>query len=134
VDVNYLSAGLLDWGLYLHPQDYATLCIPAEIDNWIFSWWAKKILMVGECFPIHEIRRIDGRRGFQTRGNVFRIGGNIFYDRKNKIPMKILEFKRSGIGLIAGFCGILNGFSIQAVFISCSGCRMMKPHDSYVLN
>jgi hypothetical protein len=27
--------------------------------------------------------------------NVFRIGGNTFYDRKNKIPMKIPELKRS---------------------------------------
>jgi hypothetical protein len=46
--------------------------------------------------------------------NVFRIGGNTFYDRKNKIPIKILEFKRSGIGLIAGFRGIPNGFPNQA--------------------
>jgi hypothetical protein len=66
-----------------------------------------------ERFTIHEIRRIDGGRGFQTRGNVFRIGGNAFYDRKNKIPMKILEFKRSGIGLIPKFQGIPNGFPNQ---------------------
>ncbi len=42
--------------------------------------------------------------------NVLRIGGNTFYDRKNKIPMKVPEFKRSGIGLIAEFRGITNGF------------------------
>jgi hypothetical protein len=42
--------------------------------------------------------------------NVFRIGRNTFYDRKNKIPMKIPEFKRSGIGLIAELRGIPNGF------------------------
>ncbi len=42
--------------------------------------------------------------------NVFRIGGNTFYDWKNKIPVKIPEFKRSGIGLIAKFHGIPNGF------------------------
>jgi hypothetical protein len=66
-----------------------------------------------ERFLIHEIRRIDGRRGFQTGKNVFKIGRNTFYDRKNKIPMKILEFKRSGIGLIAEFCGIPNGFLNQ---------------------
>jgi hypothetical protein len=59
---------------------------------------------------IHEFGRIDGGRGFRTEKNVFRIGGNTFYDRKNKIPMKILEFKRSGIGLVAEFCGIPNGF------------------------
>jgi hypothetical protein len=45
---------------------------------------------------------------------MFRIGGNTFYDRKNKIPMKIPEFKRSGIGLIAEFRGIPNGFPNQA--------------------
>jgi hypothetical protein len=60
-------------------------------------------------FLIHEIGRIDGGRGFRTGKNVFRIGRNTFYDRKKK-PMKIPEFKRSGIGLIAEFRGILNGF------------------------
>jgi hypothetical protein len=54
--------------------------------------------------------RIDGKRGFQIGKNVLRIGRNTFYDQKNKIPMKIPEFKRSGIGLIAEFRGILNGF------------------------
>jgi hypothetical protein len=44
---------------------------------------------------------------------VFIIGGNTFYDRKNKIPMKIPEFKRSRIGLIAEFCGIPNRFPNQ---------------------
>jgi hypothetical protein len=44
---------------------------------------------------------------------VFRIGGNTFYDRKNKIPMKLPEFKRSRIGLISEFCGIPNGFLNQ---------------------
>jgi hypothetical protein len=42
--------------------------------------------------------------------NVFRIGGNTFYDWKFEIPMNIPEFKRSGIGLIAEFCGIPHGF------------------------
>jgi hypothetical protein len=44
---------------------------------------------------------------------VFRIGGNTFYDPKNKIPMKILDFKRSRIGLIPEFCGIPNRFLNQ---------------------
>jgi hypothetical protein len=44
---------------------------------------------------------------------VFRIGGNTFYNWKNKIVVKILKFKRSGIGLIAEFRGILNGFPNQ---------------------
>jgi hypothetical protein len=33
----------------------------------------------------------------------FGIGGNKFYDLKNEIPMKILELKTSGIGIIAKF-------------------------------
>ncbi len=44
---------------------------------------------------------------------MFRIGGNTSYDRKIKIPMKIPEFKRFGIELIAEFCGIPNGFPNQ---------------------
>ncbi len=44
---------------------------------------------------------------------MFRIGGNTFYDQNNKLLMKILEFKRSGIGLIAEFRGIPNGFPNQ---------------------
>jgi hypothetical protein len=63
-----------------------------------------------KCSPIHEIGRIDGGRGFRTGKNVFRIGGNTFYDRKNKIPMKILESKRSEIGKIGEFRGIPDGF------------------------
>ncbi len=45
--------------------------------------------------------------------NVFRIGGNTFYNQKNKIPIKTPEFKRSGIGLIAEFSGIPNRFPNQ---------------------
>ncbi len=44
---------------------------------------------------------------------MFRIGRNTFFDRKSKIPMKILELKRSGIGLIMEFCGIPNIFPNQ---------------------
>jgi hypothetical protein len=66
-----------------------------------------------ERFPIHEIGRIGGGRGFQTGKKVFRIGGNTFYNRKNKIPMKIPEFKRSGIRLIMEFCRIPNRFPNQ---------------------
>ncbi len=46
---------------------------------------------------------------------MFRIGGNTFYNQKNKFPMKILEFKRSGIRLIAEFSGIPNRFSNQVL-------------------
>ncbi len=59
-----------------------------------------------EHFPNHEIGRINGGRGFRTGGNVLQIGGNTFYDQKNKILMKIPKFKRSGIGIIAEFHGI----------------------------
>ncbi len=122
VDVNYLSAEFPDQGLYLHQQDYVSLGIPAKIYDWIFSWRAKKYWW-RESFPIHEIGRIDGGRGFRTRGNVFRIGGNTFYDQKNKILMKIPEFKRSRIGLIAEFRRILNGFPNQAHPSPMSGQR-----------
>ena len=55
--------------------------------------------------------------------NVFRIGGNTFYDRKNKILMKIPEFKRSRIGLIAEFRGILKGFpNLDVVVPANDGC------------
>jgi hypothetical protein len=42
VDVKYLSAEFPDRGLYLRPQDYVSLGIPAKIYDWIFSWRAKK--------------------------------------------------------------------------------------------
>jgi hypothetical protein len=125
VDVNYLSAEFPDRGLYLRPQDYVLLGIPAKIYDWIFSWWAKKYSW-RERFPIHEIGRIDGGRGFRTGKNVFRIGRNTFYNQKNKILMKIPEFKRSGIGLIAGFCGIPNGFPNQVHY----HCNNRRFHDS----
>jgi hypothetical protein len=50
------------------------------------------------------------RERIPNRKNEFRIGGNTFYDRKNKIPIKIPESKRSKIGIIAEFRGIPNGF------------------------
>jgi hypothetical protein len=68
---------------------------------------------------IHDIRRIDGGRGFRTSGNVFRIGGNTFYNQKKKNTMKILEFKRSGIGILTEFCRIPNKFPNQD-YPSCS--------------
>jgi hypothetical protein len=87
--------GSTGWDIRLH-----FFCGPKKY------WWR-------ECFWFHEIGRINGRRGFRTGWNVFRIGGNIFYDQKNKIPMKILELKWSGIWLIVEFCGIPNGFPNQ---------------------
>ncbi len=69
------------------------------------KWW--------EHFPMHEIRRINGRRGFQTGGNVFQISGNKFYDQKHEIPMKILELKRSVIRIIVELRRIPTGFPNQ---------------------
>jgi hypothetical protein len=63
---------------------------------------------------MHEIGRIDGRRGLQTGGNVFQICGKTFYDRKNEILMKIPGMERSGIGIIAEFRRILTVFTNQA--------------------
>ncbi len=85
-----------------------------------------------ERFPIQEIGRIDGGRGFRTKKDVFRIGGNAFYDRKNKIPMKIPKFKRSRIGLIAEFCRIPNGFPNLALLLlspspqQCGSCTKIS--------
>jgi hypothetical protein len=64
---------------------------------------------------MHEIGRINGGRGFQTGGNVFQIGGNRFNNRKNEIPMKILELERSQIRIIAEICRIPTGFPNQDV-------------------
>ncbi len=55
---------------------------------------------------------------------MFRIGENTFYNQKNKIPMKILEFKRSGIGIIVEFRGIPNGFPNQEPTHACGGWRL----------
>jgi hypothetical protein len=44
---------------------------------------------------------------------VFQIGGNKFYDQENKILIKILARKRSGIGMIMEFRGITSGFPNQ---------------------
>ncbi len=41
--------------------------------------------------------------------------GTHFTSGKNKIQMKIPEFKRSGIGIIAEFCGIPNRFPNQVL-------------------
>jgi hypothetical protein len=50
----------------------------------------------------------------EPAGTCSAIGRNTFYDQTNKILMKILEFKRSGIGITADFRGISSGFPNQA--------------------
>jgi hypothetical protein len=64
---------------------------------------------------MHEIGRINGGRGFRTGGSMFQIGGNKFYIQEDEILMKIPEFKRSRISIIAEFHGIPTGFPNQVV-------------------
>jgi hypothetical protein len=68
-----------------------------------------------EPFPIHEIGRIDGGKGFETGGKVFRIGWNTFYNQKSEIPIKNPQFKSSRIGIIPEFCRIPCGFPNQGI-------------------
>ncbi len=58
-------------------------------------------------------RKNRWRERIPNRRKCVQNGGNTFYDRKHDILMKILEFKRSWIGMIAEFRGILNGFPNQ---------------------
>jgi hypothetical protein len=85
-----------------------------------------------ERFPIYENGRIDGGRGFRTNGKVLRIGRNTFYNQKNKILMKIFEFKRSRIGIIAEFCGILRNSVELRVDFPTKG-RRRSVHSRYNL-
>jgi hypothetical protein len=66
-----------------------------------------------ELFLVQEFGIIDGGKVFLNIGNVFQIGRSMFYDRKNKIRIKIPAKKRSGIEIIAEFCGIPSGFPNQ---------------------
>jgi hypothetical protein len=64
----------------------------------------------GNIFQFMKSEQLMAGEDSEPEKNEFRIGGNTFYDRKNKIPMKIPESKRSKIEIIAEFCGIPNGF------------------------
>jgi hypothetical protein len=70
-----------------------------------------------ELFSVLKIGRIDGGKVFRNHGNVFQIDGNKFFHQKNKILIKILAGKRSGIAIIAEFRGILSGFPNKDVCI-----------------
>jgi hypothetical protein len=52
----------------------------------------------------------------------------MFYDRINKIPMKIPEFKRSGVGIFAESRRIPNGFPNQEVGDSNFWFQFLGPH------
>jgi hypothetical protein len=75
-------------------------------------FWRAKYKVAG-TFLAHEIRSIYGKKVFQNSSNVFRFGGNKFYDQKNRISIKILAEKRAKIGIIAEFCKILSRFPNQ---------------------
>jgi hypothetical protein len=75
---------------------------------WYYQKWR-------EHFPVHKTGRIDDGKVFQNLGNVFWIGGNKFYDRKNEILIEIPEGKMSGIRIIAEFCRIPTGFPNQVL-------------------
>jgi hypothetical protein len=65
---------------------------------------------------------------------VFQLGGNTFYYQKNIIPIKIPEFKRSGIGIITEFCGIPSRFSNQLPkFNWVVGCKLEELPEFYCL-
>ncbi len=55
MDVDYLSAEFPDRGLYLRPQDYVSLGIPAKIYDWIFSSWAEKNTDGGNVFRFMKL-------------------------------------------------------------------------------
>jgi hypothetical protein len=93
---------------------------------------------------VHEIGRFDGGKVFKNRGNMFRFSGNMFYDQKNNIPIKNPARNiRSGIGIVAKFCGILSRFPNQARqqgilietvdwFSSCAGKFVAKKSVSVI--
>ncbi len=91
----------------------------AKITSTCFTWKTSRCNFGGqnkklrELFPVHEIKTIDGMKVFQNIENVFWIGGNIFYDRKNQILIKTLAGKRSRSGIVVEFCRILSGFPNQ---------------------
>jgi hypothetical protein len=85
---------------------------------------AGKIENGGNLFQWMKLEEPMARKYSKNTGNVFQIGGNKFYDRKNKIPMKILVGKRSGIGIIVEFRGILSGFSNQSLWFPPYLCRV----------
>ncbi len=95
-----------------------------------------KTLRCWERFRIHGIGRIDGRRGFRTGGNVFWIGGNTFYNRKNKILIQIPEFKRSGIGIITEFRRIPNRFPNQGLIkeFIIKSCLVNQRYSAFTSN
>jgi hypothetical protein len=97
------------------------ICFLAKITSTGFTWKTIRCNFCGqnkkwwEGFPMHEIVRIDGGKVFLIGRNMIRIGGNKFHDRKNEIPMKILDVKRSGIGILVEFCGITTRFPNQGL-------------------
>jgi hypothetical protein len=64
---------------------------------------------------------------------MLQIGGNKFYDQKNEIPMKILELKKSGIGIIAEFRGIPTRFPTK-YYSHPKPTLVLCPHKARIMN
>jgi hypothetical protein len=62
---------------------------------------------------------------------MLQIVGNTVYNQKNKKLMKIPEFKRSGIGIIAEFGGISSSFPIQD-HATKGESKLSRPHQQSV--
>ncbi len=78
MDVNYLSAELPDRGLYLRPQDYVSLGIPAKIYNWIFSLWAKKNTDGGNVFRFMKLEESMAGEDYKRKKTCSELGGTHF--------------------------------------------------------
>ncbi len=60
---------------------------------------------------------------------MLQIGGNKFYNKKNKILITIPESKRFGIEIIAEFRGIPSGFPNQA--LKYDALSMHREYDTF---
>jgi hypothetical protein len=61
----------------LLPKSHLLVLLGKQVDVILAGKWL-------EDFPMHEIGRIDGGRGFRTGRNVIQIGGNKFTIGKMK--------------------------------------------------
>ncbi len=106
--LNYLP----DQGLYLRPENYVSFVIPAKIYNWIFSSRAKKILMAGTFSDSWNRKNQWRERIPNQRKRVQNWREHILRSEKENSDENS-RVQRSGIGLIAEFHKIPNGFPNQ---------------------
>jgi hypothetical protein len=91
-------------------MDYVSLGIPAKIYDWYFHGGTKKT-DGRKVFQFMKLEESMAGEDSEPEEMCLELVGTHFYDQKNKIPMKIPEFKR----LIAEFRRIPNGFSNQGL-------------------